>query len=338
MRFSLIAAASAVLLATMVSVACSDDGDGEGSITLYSGRNEALVQPIIDRFSEETGIKVVVRYGDTTELAGVLLEEGKNSPADVYFAQDAGALGAVSDAGLLSDLPQAVLDLVPAGFRADNRQWVGLSGRSRVVVYNTDALTEADLPDNIAAFTDPAWRGRIGWVPTNASFQSFVTAFRLLEGEDAARAWLDGIQANNPKVYENNAGAVEGVANGEVDVAFVNHYYLFRFLAEQGEGFKARNHFLSGGDVGALVNVAGAGILGSSGNKEDAQALIKYLLSTAGQEYFANETYEYPLVAGVAVDERLPALEDLQPPELDLSNLDDLEGTVKLLQETGLLP
>lgn len=317
-------------------VACSDSGDSP-SLTLYSGRNEALVQPILDQFSEDTGIEVEVRYGDTTELAGVLLEEGGNSPADVYFAQDAGALGAVSDAGLLSELPQEVLDLVPAKFRADNGQWVGLSGRSRVVAYNTDALTEDELPDNIEAFTDPSWKGRMGIVPTNASFQSFVTAFRLLEGEDAARAWLEGIQDNDPTIYPNNGAAVEAVANGEVDVAFVNHYYLFQFLAEQGDGFKARNHFLTGGDVGALVNVAGAGILESSDHKEEAQQLIEYLLSPVGQEYFANKTYEYPLIEGVAIDPRLPALSDLQPPELDLSNLDDLEGTVTLLQDTGLL-
>lgn len=331
----LLLVALAVALATGFS-ACSND-DGRASITLYSGRNEALVQPIIDQFTADTGVEVEVRYGDTTELAGVLLEEGDNSPADLYFAQDAGALGAVSDAGMLMTLPEQVLNLVPAKFRADNGQWVGLSGRSRVVVYNTDELTEADLPDNIEAFTDPAWDGRIGWVPTNASFQSFITAFRLLEGEDAARAWLEGIQDNNPTIFPNNGAAVEGVANGEVDVAFVNHYYLFQFLAEQGDDFKARNHFLSGGDVGALVNVAGAGILESSDHKEDAQSLIEYLLSTIGQEYFASKTYEYPLIAGIPVTDGLPPLDALEPPEIDLSNLDDLEGTIALLQETGLL-
>ncbi len=329
--------ACAALVSTLALAACSDD-DGGPSITLYSGRNEALVQPIIDQFTADTGIEVEVRYGDTTELAGVLLEEGDNSPADLFFAQDAGALGAVSDEGQLMTLPQPVLDLVPAKFRADNGQWVGLSGRSRVVVYNNTAeLTDADLPDNIDAFTDPSWDGRIGWVPTNASFQSFVTAYRLLEGEEAARAWLEGIQDNNPTVYPNNGAAVEGTANGEVDVAFVNHYYLFQFLAEQGEDFSARNHFLSGGDVGALVNVAGAGILESSDHKEDAQALIEYLLSKVGQEYFANKTYEYPLTAGISVTEGLPPLESLEPPEVDLSNLDDLAGTIALLQETGVL-
>ena len=325
-----------VALAAIGLVGCSDD-DGSRSITLYSGRNEALVQPIIDQFIADTGTDVEVRYGDTTELAGVLLEEGDNSPADVFLAQDAGALGAVSDEGLLMTLPQQVLDLVPAKFRADNGQWVGLSGRSRVIVYNTDELTEAELPDNIEAFTDPSWDGRIGWVPTNASFQSFVTAFRLIEGEDAARAWLEGIQANNPTVFPNNGAAVEGTANGEVDVAFVNHYYLFQFLAEQGDDFSARNHFLSGGDVGALVNVAGGGILASSDHKADAQSLVEYLLSTIGQEYFANKTYEYPLIAGVPVTDGLPPLDSLEPPEVDLSNLDDLAGTIALLQDTGVL-
>lgn len=336
MRRRALLLACAAFVSALTFGACSDDDTGP-SITLYSGRNEALVQPIIDQFIADTGIEVEVRYGDTTELAGVLLEEGDNSPADLFFAQDAGALGAVSDEGLLMELPQQLLDLVPARFRADNGQWVGLSGRSRVVVYNTDELTEAELPDNIEAFTDPAWDGRIGLVPTNASFQSFVTAFRLIEGEDSARAWLEGIQDNNPTVYPNNGAAVEGTANGEVDVAFVNHYYLFQFLAEQGDDFSARNHFLSGGDVGALVNVAGAGILESSDHKEDAQSLVEYLLSTIGQEYFANKTYEYPLIAGIPATDGLPPLDSLEPPEVDLSNLDDLAGTISLLQETGLL-
>jgi iron(III) transport system substrate-binding protein len=239
---------------------------------------------------------------------------------------------------MLAPLDQGLLDLVPTGFRADDGDWVGISGRSRVVVYNTARLSEDDLPDSIDAFTAEEWKGRIGWVPTNGSFQSFITAFRLLEGDEAAKAWLEGIKDNDPEEFPNNAAAVEAVARGDVDVAFVNHYYLFRFLAEQGDGFKARNHFLTGGDIGALINVAGAGIIEGSDSVDDAHRFLEFMLSDEAQRYFAEETFEYPLAAGVEPSVDLPALSELQPPQIDLSDLDDLQGTQQLLRDTGVIP
>ena len=308
-----------------------------GTLTIYSGRSEELVGPLIQRFEDETGVDVQVDYAGTTDLAATLLEEGDASPADVFFAQDAGALGAVADAGRLADLPGPTLDQVDPRFVSDDGQWVGVSGRARVVIYDTRTLSEADLPTSIKDFTDPAWKGRIGWAPTNASLQSFVTAFRVLEGDDAAKAWLAGIQANEPKVYEGNDAVLAAVAAGEIEVGFVNHYYLMRQLEEQGEGFPVRNHFLPGGDPGSLVNVAGAGILSTAGNPADAQAVIDFLLTPESQAYFATETHEYPLVAGVEPDPALPALSSIQSPDIDLSDLADLEGTLQLMQEAGVL-
>lgn len=334
---------SAPLVALIVAViaalsiaACG--GSGDNSITVYSGRSEELVQPIIDQFVEETGIKVNVRYGETAELAATILEEGSNSPADIFFAQDAGALGALAVEERLSELPAELLQRVPEPFRSPDGLWVGISGRARVVAYNTDNVDPSELPDSILDFTDPNWQERIGWPPTNGSFQAFVTALRVAEGEDAARAWLEGIKANNPREYPNNTGALEAVANGEVDVAFVNHYYLFRFLAEQGEGFKARNHYTGPDDPGSLVNIAGAGILDTSDNREEAIRFIDFMLSQQAQQYFADETFEYPLIEGVQTHPELVPLSEINPPNIDLSDLADLEGTLDLLRETGVLP
>jgi iron(III) transport system substrate-binding protein len=309
----------------------------EGELVVYSGRNEELVGPLIDRFIDETGVQAQVRYGETAELAATILEEGENSPADVFFAQDAGALGAVAGEGLLAELPQDLLERVDSRFRSPERTWVGVSGRARVVVYNTEALAASDLPDSIFGFTDPEWRGRIGWAPTNGSFQAFVTALRVLEGDDRAREWLQGVEANEPNVYEDNTAALEAVAAGEVDVAFINHYYLFRKLAEEGEDYPAANHFLAGGDPGALVNVAGAGILNGSEHPDAAERFVEYLLSDDAQQYFADETFEYPLVEGVDANEALPALSEIETPAIDLSNLADLEGTLELMREAGVL-
>jgi iron(III) transport system substrate-binding protein len=279
---------------------------------------------------------VAVRYGDTAEMANLILTEGENSPADLHFAQDAGALGALASEGLLATLPDDVLGLVEDRFRSPDGQWVGLSGRSRVVAYNTDNVDPADLPDTIFGFTDPEWSGRIGWAPTNGSFQSFVTALRVLEGEDRAREWLEGIQANDPNVYEGNNPALEAVIAGEIDVAFINHYYLMQRLAEDPD-VPAANYFVPGGDPGALVNVAGAGILNTADQADAAEQLVEFLLSEEAQTYFAEETKEYPLAAGVEPDPELPPLGEIATPDIDLSDLSDLEGTLELLQDLGIL-
>ena len=323
------------------SAAESDPSSGSqdaaaGAVTVYSGRSEELVGPLFEQFTEATGIEVEARYGDTAEMANLILTEGENSPADVFFAQDAGALGAVADEGLFAPLPDDILGRVDGRFASPDGEWVGVSGRARVVAYNTENLSEADLPDSIFGFTEPEWEGRIGWAPTNGSFQAFVTALRVVEGEDRAREWLEGIQANDPNVYEGNNPALDAVIAGEVDVAFINHYYLMQRLVEDPDA-TAANYFLTDGDPGALVNVAGVGILSTAENDESATALVEYLLSEDAQRYFAEETKEYPLIDGVEPDPNLPPLDEIRTPEIDLSDLSDLEGTLELLQEVGIL-
>lgn len=308
-----------------------------GNLIVYSGRSEELVGPIIERFSDETGIDVQVQYAGTAELAATLLEEGDNTPADLFFAQDAGALGAVADAGMFGTLPSSVLDLVEPRFRSPDDLWIGLSGRARVVVYNREAVAEEDIPASILDFTAPEWEGRLGWAPTNGSFQSFVTALRVLEGEDVAREWLEGIRDNNAAEFSGNTPIVQAAIDGEIDAGFVNHYYLYRFEDEAGGEVAATNHWYTGGDPGALVNIAGAGIIDGAENIAAAELLLEYLLSEAGQTYFSEETFEYPLVTGIDADPRLVPLNEIETPDIDLSDLDDLAGTLQLLTEVGLI-
>jgi len=329
---SLIASCLAAALLVPAAVVAQD---ADEALTVYSGRSESLVGPVVESFTEATGIEVEVKYADTAELAAILLEEGDRSPADIYFAQDAGALGAVADAGLLASLPGELLDLVPAVFSDVDGQWAGVSGRARTAAYTT--TEDLELPDSILGFTDPMWSGRIGWAPANGSFQAFVTALRVIQGEEAARAWLEGILANDPVAYPNNTTAVEGVAAGEVDVAFVNHYYLLRLIAENGEDYPVAQQFFGRGDPGALVNVAGVGQVSSTNQPEAAAAFIEYLLSDGAQTYFSESTYEFPLVEGIAADPRLPAIDTIEAPDVDLSALADLQGTVELLREVGAI-
>ena len=305
-------------------------------LTIYSGRSESLVDPIIQQFSEATGIEVAVKYANTPQLAATLLEERDNSPADVFFAQDPGGLGAVEP--MLALLPESILSTVPVWARSPAGKWVGISGRARTVVYNTENLTEADLPDDMFGFTDTKWKGRIGWAPTNASFQTMVTAMRFLWGDDKTTRWLKGIQANDPKVYSKNTPQVAAAAAGEIDVGFVNHYYLFRFLAEEGEGFTARNYHPRAGGPGAVVMVAGAGILTTSPNKQVAERFLQFMLSQVGQQYFASQTFEYPIVQGVKMPKVLVALSEINQPAIPLKNLTDLKGTQDLLRQAGVTP
>ena len=306
------------------------------ALVVYSGRSESLVDAVIRQFSQASGIEVEVKYGGTAQLAATLLEEGNNSPADIFFAQDPGGLGAVE--GMLHTLPDNITDQVPDWARSSEGKWVGLSGRARTVVFNPERIAEEELPDDVWGFVDPQWKDRIGWAPGNASFQTMVTAMRALWGEEKTIEWLEGVYANNPTIYPKNTPQVAAVAAGEIDVGLVNHYYLFRFLAEEGEDFPARNYHPRAGGPGATIMVAGAGILNTSDNREAAEKFLEFMLSTVGQQYFAGQTFEYPLIEGVNVPHVLVPLEDINHPSIPLKDLSDLEGTQRILRETGVLP
>jgi iron(III) transport system substrate-binding protein len=327
-----------VLVAAATVAGCGGgSGGSSGPLTIYSGREEELVAPLFEMFTEQTGIDVEVRYGDSAELAATIAEEGGNSPADLFFAQDPGSLGAIESQ--LSELPQETLERVDARFRDSDGRWVGTSGRARVVVYNTDELIEDQVPDSVFDLTDPRWKGSVGIAPTNASFQAFVTGMRLAEGDEKTRDWLEAMRRNEPKFYEKNSAIVEAVAAGEVEVGLVNHYYLYLVKAENPEAPVA-NHFLGRGDPGALVSVAGAGVLDSADDTSQAEQFIEYLLSQEGQRFYvdAAEEAEYPLIEGVEPKEGLPPLTELEGPDVDLTSFgSEHEATIELLRETGYL-
>jgi iron(III) transport system substrate-binding protein len=304
----------------------------DATLTIYSGRNEDLVQQVIDDFSAETGIAVEVRYAGGAELAAQILEEGENSPADIFFSQDAGALGSLSKAGLLKAIPQELLGLVPSAYSAQDGNWVGISGRIRVLNYNPEKVTE--LPNSVFDLAEPKWQGRIGIAPTNASFQSFVTAMRVVEGEEKTLEWLKAMKTN-AVLFEKNGAILEAVETGVVDAGLINHYYWYAKGKEVGmENMKSRITQFKDQDVGNLINVAGVGMVNDSAS---AKRFVEYLLSQNAQEYFASQTSEYPLIAGVPQVISLPALEEVPAPKIDLSDLDSLSETLDLIREAGLI-
>lgn len=326
--------ASAAVAATLLAAPLASAAD----LTLYSGRGESMVEPIISQFEKNTGISVAVRYGDTAQLAVLLQEEGSRSPADLYWGQDAGAMGALSKAGLLAALPEDIYEGLPGIYTSETGNWVAASGRARVVAYSPERTREDELPESVFDLTDERFEGRVGWAPTNGSFQSFITAMRVEHGDERTLEWLEGMKENGAVTFRNNTTQVQGIADGEVDFALVNSYYLPRFLDSDAE-FPVEQAFFADGDIGNLVNVAGIAVLESSSNQEAAVEFVRFLLSPAAQQYFTGNVYEYPVTRDVIQN---PVLEDFDrllevSPQIDLDDLEDLEGTLNLLREAGLL-
>ena len=310
-----------------------------GALTIYCGREKELVEKIFERFTAETGVKVNVKYGKTAQLALQLAEEGNNSPADVFWAQDAGALSAISAQALFAQLPENIRKRVSPTFSHNDKNWTAITGRVRTIAYSTERVKTSDLPSSVADLTNPKYKNKIAWSPENASFQSFITAMRKAKGDEETKKWLEAVKNNGAKSYPSNGTAVQAIAAGEVDYALTNHYYLFEFK-EKDPSFPVAQSAFKAGDIGNMINVSGTGILKSSKNIPVAEQFLTYLLSSNTQkENVSGEEKEYAVVEGVEVFKDLRPFSELQSnkPAVDLDSLADLEGTLNLLRMVGLL-
>jgi len=323
-----------ILLMALLVTAC-DSGE---TLTLYSGRGESMVEPIVAKFEEQTGIEVKVRYGGTSQLAVLLQEEGTRTPADLFWGQDAGAMGALGNAGLLSPLPRDIYQDLPGIYTSETGLWVAASGRARVFVYSPLRVDADTLPASVFDLTDEQYRDRVGWAPNNGSFQSFVTAMRVQHGDDMTLEWLKGMVANGAQAFRNNSTQVQAVADGQIDFGIVNNYYLPRFI-ENDSDFPVAQEFFAAGDIGNMVNVAGIGIIKGSEQSDKATAFIRFLLSPEIQQYFTATVYEYPVTGSVEQNPELETFERLLEvaPQIKLDDLEDLEGTLRLLRQANLI-
>ena len=329
------AVALAATIAATALTGCAKETtqtSGDQSITVYSGRSEDLIAPLLEQFSSETGIAVEVRYSDSASLAAQILEEGSNIQADVFFSQDAGALGAVSEAGAFKTLNSDITELVAVQYRSTDNTWVGVSGRSRVLSYDPNQISAAELPKSVVDLADAKWQGKIGIAPTNASFQSAVTAMRVLKGEAETSKWLAAMK-KNAVLFEKNSQILEAVESGEIAAGLINHYYWYERAAEVGEeNMKSKMSWFADGDPGNLVNVAGVGVLS---DKPEAQTFAKWLLGNSAQTFFVEKTAEYSLI-GLPAKQGLPALDKIAAPKIDLSALAPLAQTLDLIRNAGL--
>ena len=314
-------------------------GKEDNELIVYSSRTSSLVQPILEQYATNTGTDIRGKYASTASIVATLLEEGNNVRPDVVYLADPAGWAVLSEGKILSELPDKLLNKVDDKFRSPQGEWVGISGRSKVVVYNTKTIDpNKDLPQSIMDFTDPKWKGRIGWAPTHGEWQITPMAIRIEKGEDAARSWLEGVKANQPRVYPNLISIVHAAGQGEIDVGFVNHYYVPRFIQEEGSGFGARNHYLGKGDPGAVIDVAAVGVIKSTENKDRAEGFVEYMLGTEAQTYFSEQTHEYPLIAGVKPSGDLPPLDSLDPPDINPGELSQLEATLRMLRDADIIP
>ncbi|EMA65792.1 iron ABC transporter substrate-binding protein [Halorubrum aidingense JCM 13560] len=310
----------------------SEMPDLSGELTVYSGRGEFLVGELIEYIEGlYDDFDLTVRYAGSTDHVNAIVNEGDGSPADVFYSVNAGSLGALADEGRTQSLSSDVTDMVRSEFRTD--QWIGTSGRARTVPYNTEAFSADDIPDDIMAYPEE-FAGTLGWAPSYGSCQAFVTAMRLIEGEDATLEWLESVVESGITSYPDEFAACQGVADGEVDAAFTNHYYIQRVL--DGSAEASIDTAFTSGDAGAVFNVAGAAVVDTASDATLAENFVRHLLSAEAQDYFARSTFEYPLIPDVEPVGDLPTIDELDVPDIDLTQLSDLEPTIDLMREAGV--
>lgn len=322
---------------TAAPAASGGQGETGADLVVYVGRNEDHVRPLVERFEKQTGMTVDARYGSTGELATTILQEGESSPADLFFTQDPAYMGAISEAGLLAELPADILDIVPEGITGAEDDWVGVTARRRVLAYDPAQTGVEALPHSVFELTGEEWAGKVGLAPTHSSFVSFVAGLVAMNGEDEALAWLKGIAANDPQIFDGNEEQLRAIAAGDLEVGLVNHYYVHRLLAEDSS-FPVRNHSFDAGDAGDVLMPTTIGMLASTDHAEAAEAFVRFLLDDDAQRHFLEEVGEYPLRAEVGTPEGERPLDDALIADMKLDEVaGNLDVATDLIARSGLI-
>jgi len=330
---SMLRPVAALLVIALLVASCGGDNE---TITIYSGRTENLIGPLLEEFADTTGVDVEVRYGQSADLALLISQEGERSPADVFISQSPGAVGFLAGEGLLRPLGDQVLSLVDPRFRNDDGLWVGMSGRVRVIVYNPELIDPEDLPESVFDLTDERFRGQVAVAPSNGSFQDFVTAMSEVHGETGTLEWLRGLVDNDAQTYANNTSIVQAVGRGDVPLGLVNHYYNYRAKAEDPEVL-SENYFFPDADIGSLMIVTALGVITTTDTPDLADKFAEFMLGEEAQRFFSEQTFEYPLAGGIEPSGELPPLSGIDVATYDFDGLGGgLERTRELIDESGL--
>jgi iron(III) transport system substrate-binding protein len=340
----LVVLAAALALAACGSSSSTSSSATSGStspgttITLYNGQHEQTTAKLVAGFEKQTGIKVKVRSDDEDVLGNQIIQEGSSSPADVFYTENTPVLEDLQEKGLLSPISASTLAAVPSKYSSPQGDWVGVSARVSVLVYNTSQIKASELPSSILELAQPKWKGKVGFAPSETDFQPLVTAITKLDGVAAAEKWLKGLQAN-AKVYPDNETVVAQVNNGESTVGIINHYYWYRLRDEVGQSHvHSALHYYAPHDPGYLLNVSGAAVLKSSKQQAAAQKFVAFLVGKAGQEILAHShSYEYPIGSGVLTAQPLKPFDQLQLAPVTIGDLGNGHAPLELEQKLGLL-
>jgi iron(III) transport system substrate-binding protein len=328
----------ALLVTLLVSslTGCFSGGD-DRSIVLYNGQHTELTRALVAKFEEQTGIKVRIRTNSSIVLANQILQEGGNSPADVYIAENSPELVTLAEQDALAKLPSNIVDQVPSRYNGPDGAWAGIALRVSGLVYDPDQLPRSQLPASLLDLAKPEWKGRVGVAPTDADFIPLVGAVIATRGKAGAAEWLAGIK-RNAEIYQDDEAVVAAVNRGDVASGVINQYYWYRLQRELGSDQMHSNvYYFPNRDVGAIENVSGAAVLKSTGRRKDAEAFVRFLVGEAGQQVIARgDDFEYPVRPGVAPNAALPALESVAPATLTTAALGNGREASRLILAAGL--
>jgi len=333
---------AAFLMITVILAGCNSTNNNPAPkaakkskvLVVYSGRKEPLILPVIKKFEEKTGIKVILHSGNTPDLANAILEERKNPQADVFIGQDAGTLEMLNMEGvLLANSSEAIRQVDPR-FKAKTGAWVGVSARARVIMYNTELVAQKDLPKSVLDLTDPKWKGQVGIQnSSNESQVAQITAMRKALGEEATENYLRGLIANKAVFLKSSTEIRKAVGAGELKLGMLNHYY---YHLQKKEGSPVGVIYPDQDGMGTIVNISGVGILKGAKNPDNAEAFVDFLLARETQKLFAELNYEIPVIEGVPVKEARP-LAEIKTMDIKLEELGrELDNTLNLMEKVNV--
>ncbi len=335
-------AATALLVGLASALALSACGGASGTtITLYNGQHVQTTDALVAAFERaHPGVTVAVRSDSENTLDAQIVQEGGRSPADVFFAENSPALEYLQGRGLLAALPADVLAATPSRYNSTTGRWVGVSARVSVMVYNPAVVARRKLPTSILQLAEPRYRGLIGLAPSETDFQPIVTAVLHSVGHARALAWLEGLKRNAAgHLYASNEALTLAVNRGAVGLGVIDQYYWYRLRASLGASsmHSALTSFAPH-DPGYVVDVSGAAVLASSHHRAAAVALVRFLVSRAGQEIITHsDSFEYPLASGVVTTEPETPFSALRPDPITVAQLGTGSTAVALLREAQLL-
>ncbi len=321
--------------------ACGGSASGSGqSITLYSGQHVQTTDSLVAGFEKATGITVNVRSDDEDTLANQVVNEGSNSPADVIYTENTPAVEYLQSKGLLAPVDPSTLAHTPSQYNSPQGDWVGVSARVSVIIYNPSLIAKSQLPTSVLQLADPRYRGQLAFAAGETDFQPIVTSVVHSYGAHAALTWLDGIKNNaGSHVYPDNETIADEVNRGAVAFGVVNQYYWYRMRAELGaSNIHSNITYFAPHDAGYVLDISPAAVLKSSKNQAAAQKFLAYLVSEAGQQTIAHSiSFEYPIASGVTTSQPETPFDQLQPNTISIAQLGDGQMAINLLKQAGLL-